>query len=148
MNHTPQPPRNEAEEREWLMQERAAEAGRIEAQPDDATPTSYDAIAHALRQPLNENLPTDFARHVANRARQRASINMYFELVLSLTLCGVLVLMLGGLVMYFGAGWLKLAQSNLPLRAIANEWIVALIACLLVFNLISKLLDVRGRAAH
>jgi hypothetical protein len=148
MNHTPQPPRNDAEEHEWLLQEKAAEAGRRGAQSDDATSTPYDVIASALRQPLDENLPTDFARHVAERAQRRASVNMYFELVLSWMLCGVLMAMLGGLVMHFGADWLKLAQSILPLRAMANKWIVALVACLLVFNLISKLLDARERTAH
>lgn len=148
MNHTPQPPRNEAEEREWLMQERAAEALRPGTQPHGATPTPYSVIVSALRQPLDENLPTDFARHVAARARQRASVNMYFELVLSWTLCGVLTLMLGGLVMHFGADWLKLAQSMLPLQTIANKWIMALVACLVIFNLISKLLDALERTTH
>jgi hypothetical protein len=148
MNHTPQPPRNEAEEREWLIQERAAEAGRLGAQPGDATSTPYDAIARALRQPPNESLPTDFAHHVAEHARRRASANMYLELVLSWTLCGVLMAMLAGLVMHFGTDWLKLAQSTLPLRAMANKWIVVLVACLLVFNLIGRLLDARERTAH
>jgi hypothetical protein len=148
MNHIPQPPRNEAEEHEWLMQEKAAEAGRPGAQPDCATSTPYGAIARALRQPLDENLPTDFAHHVAERARRRASANMYFELVLSWILCGVLMAMLAGLLMHFGADWLKLVQSILPLRALANKWIVALVACLLVFNLFSKLLDAWERTAH
>lgn len=148
MNHTPQPPRNEVEEHEWLMQEKAAEAGRLGSQPDRARSTPYDAIASALRQPLDENLPSDFARHVAERAQRRASANMYFELVLSWMLCGVLMAMLVGLLMHFGADWLKLAQSILPLRAMANKWIVALVACLLVFNLFSKLLDARKRTAH
>jgi hypothetical protein len=148
MNHTPQPPRNEAEEREWLMQERAAEAGRLGTQPDNATSTPYGAIVRALRQPLDEDLPTDFARHVAAHVQRRASATMYFELVLSWILCGVLMLMLMGVLMHFGATWLKLAQSSLPLRAMANKWIVALVACLLVFNLTSKLLDARERTAH
>jgi hypothetical protein len=148
MNHTPQPPSNEAEEHEWLMQEKAAEAERLGAQPGGATPTPYGAIVRALRQPLHENLPTDFARHVAERATQRASVTMYFELVLSWVLCGVLMAMLAGLLMHFGADWLKLAQSMLSLRAMANEWIVALVACLLVFNLTSKLLDARERTVR
>jgi hypothetical protein len=50
--------------------------------------------------------------------------------------------------MHFGTDWLKLAQSTLPLRAMANKWIVVLVACLLVFNLIGRLLDARERTAH
>jgi hypothetical protein len=148
MNQTPQPPRNEAEEREWLMQEKATEAARLGTKPGDASPAPYDTIMRALRQPLDENLPHDFAHHVAERAQRRASINMYFELVLSWILCGVLAAMLAGLLMYFRVSWLKLAESILPLHALTNEWIVALVACLLVFNLIGKLLDARQRTPH
>jgi hypothetical protein len=148
MNHTPQPPRNDAEEREWRMQERAAEAARLEAKPDDASPAPYDAIVRELRQPLDEKLPDDFARHVVGLAQRRASVNMYFELALSWMLCGTLMLMLAGVAMYFRASWLKLTESVLPLRALSNDWIVTLAACLLVFNVIGKLLDARERTGH
>jgi len=148
MNHTPQPPHDEAEEREWLMQERAAEASRLGSVPDDATPTPYGVIVRTLRQPLDENLPADFACHVAEHARRRASINMYFELVSSWILCGILMVIMTGLLIHFGTDWLKPIQSVLPLHAMANEWVAALVACLLVFNLINKLLDARMRTVH
>jgi hypothetical protein len=56
--------------------------------------------------------------------------------------------MLAGLLIRFGAAWLKLAQSLLPVHAMANEWIVALVACVFIFNLIGKLLDARERTTH
>jgi hypothetical protein len=131
MSHEPRSPQDEAAEREWALQEQAVQAERLHLDPtDNASVLRYRAIARTLRQPLDENLPADFAQHVATLASRRAAIEMRFELYVSCTLLGVLMAMLVTLVTLYGGAWLQLAQSSLPVHALMNPWLLALAACI------------------
>jgi hypothetical protein len=147
MNHEPQPPRNDAEEREWRAQERAAEAVRT-GEPsvaNDPEALRYRAMAHALHQPLDRTLPADFAQNVARYARLRTTVAMRFELIVSVSLLGVLIATMLGMLMYFGAAWLDIAQSVLPIRAMTNPWISVAAMGLLLIAAVNRLFDTRTR---
>ena len=62
MSH-PVPPFDDAHEREWQAQEHALQAERLGLDPagDNARVRRYRLLARALRQPLPETLPGDFA---------------------------------------------------------------------------------------
>jgi anti-sigma factor RsiW len=130
-------PHDERMEREWTLQERAARAERLGLDENsDQALQRYRIVMRALRQPLDENLPADFASTVAVEARRRAAGDTRLELYLSWALLGVLVGMLIGVAVRYASSWKPL----LPL-ALSQPWLLAL-AGVLVLLASSKLLSV------
>ncbi|WP_333677896.1 hypothetical protein [Dyella sp.] len=129
MNH--EPSSDDGMEREWVLQERAVRAERLGLDVRDAAKLQrYRAVARALRQPLDEDLPPDFASEVARNVRQQATDTMRLELYLSWTLLGVLAVLLLGLVVRY---------SSLLQAWLSNPWLMALIACVALPALLGKL---------
>jgi hypothetical protein len=87
MNHDIPPFDDAAREREWLAQENAMRRERLHLDPhgDDARTKRYRMLARVLRQPLDENLPPDFARQLAAQvgAARPTSRGAGFELGLT-----------------------------------------------------------------
>jgi anti-sigma factor RsiW len=122
MNREPPSPHDDRMEREWALQEQAVRAERLGLDDRyDAKLQRYRAIAHALQQPLDEDLPVDFAHEIAREARRRAAGDMRLELYLSWTLLGVLVAMLIGLVARYGS-----ALGQFTHIALSQPWLLAL----------------------
>ena len=133
-------PHDERMEREWALQEHAARAERLELdESSDQALQRYRTVMRALRQPLGENLPADFANTVATEARRRAAGDTRLELYLSWALLGVLVGMLIGVAVRYASSWKPL----LPL-ALSQPWLLAL-AGVLVLLASSKVLSLPRR---
>jgi hypothetical protein len=116
------PPLSPEQEREWTLQQRAAdiEGGLAGA---EAAPASYRLVARALREPLPADLPAGFARRVARRAERAALLDARWPqrwivvLLLALSALAVAGLMLEG------AGWLADLRAALPsLPRLVNGW--------------------------
>lgn len=121
-------PHDERMEREWALQERAARAERLRLdESSDPALQRYRIVMRALRQPLDENLPTDFASTVAMEARRRAAADTRLELYLSWALLGVLVGMLIGVAVRYASSWKPLV----PL-ALSQPWLLALAGVLVL----------------
>ena len=122
MNREPRSPHDDSMEREWALQEQAARAERLGLDPsDDQDLRRYRAVAQALRQPLDEDLPLDFASAVAREARRRTAGDMRLELYLSWTLLGVLIVMLIGITLRYGSALAQFAHI-----ASSQPWLLAL----------------------
>jgi hypothetical protein len=121
-------PHDERMEREWALQERAARAERLGLDDsNDQALQRYRTVMRALRQPLGEDLPADFASTVAMEARRRAAGDTRLELYLSWALLGVLVGMLIGVAVRYAGSWKPL----LPL-ALSQPWLLALAGVLVL----------------
>lgn len=136
MNREPPSPHDDSTEREWALQERALRAERLGLDDSaDQALRRYRVVARALRQPLDENLPADFASKVAMQARRSAAGDMRLELYLSWALLGALVGMLIGVVAWYANSWKQL----MPL-ALSQPWLLAL-AGVLVLLAMSRVLN-------
>jgi acetyl esterase/lipase len=126
-----------AHEREWLAQERAMQRERLQLDPagDDARSRRYRLLARALREPLPDALPADFAQQLATRvaatpARQAAP-GRSFESTLTLALATALAVAAGVMVAIHGGAWLPSFVTLLPApHAPATRWLLALAGCL------------------
>ena len=124
MNREPPSPHDDSMEREWALQEQAVRAERLALDTsEDEALRRYRAVAQALRRPLDEDLPLDFASAVAREARRRAAGDMRLELYLSWTLLGVLVAMLIGVTVRYGSALAQFAHITL-----SQPWLLALAA--------------------
>jgi anti-sigma factor RsiW len=126
-----------ANEREWLAQERAMRRERLQLDPagDDARSRRYRLLARALREPLPEALPADFAQRLAARVAaipaRRAAPGRSFESTLMLALATVLAVAAGAVVAIYGGAWLPSFLTLLPTpHAPATRWLLALAGCL------------------
>lgn len=129
MSH--EPPSDKAMEREWALQEQALRAERLGLDArDDVVLQRYRAVAHALRQPLDRDLPPDFASQVAKKVARQATDTMRLELYLSWALLGVLAIALLGLIVRY---------SSLLQAWLSNPWLVALAVCFALPALLGKL---------
>lgn len=128
MNH--EPPSDNAMEREWALQEQAVQAERLGLDTRDTRLQRYRAIARALRQPLDDNLPPGFASQMARQVSRRTADTMRLELYLSWTLLGTLAAVLISLMVHYSG----LLQSWL-----SNPWLVALAICFLFPALLGRL---------
>jgi hypothetical protein len=127
------------DEREWQAQERALHDARNGVPSVDPLAARYRAVADALRAPLPDLLPPDFAARVAARVR-RAPLDERLEgsLVRSLTT----LLGLSGAVTaaLYGKQWLPAILAPLPLdSASAVNWALALGACVAMTWLVEPL---------
>jgi len=124
MNREPPSPHDDSMEREWALQEQAVRAERLALDTsEDEALRRYRAVAQALRRPLDEDLPLDFASAVAREARRRAAGDMRLELYLSWTLLGVLIAMLIGVTVRYGSALAQFAHITL-----SQPWLLALAA--------------------
>lgn len=130
MNHKHENPIDmPIDEREWQAQERALQEERLHLTGDPRL-SSYRAIARALRQPLPDALPADFARRLAEQVGQ-VPLDMRFEqglvrgLALALALSGAVVAAM------YGQAWLPAMLAVLPASSSPNamHWLLAVVAC-------------------
>jgi hypothetical protein len=119
------------DEREWQLQERAMRRERLhlDAAGDDARTRRYRLLARALREPLPEGLPADFARSVAARATAApASFRVESLLMTLLTLTlGIAAI---AVVAIYGGEWLPSFSAIVPApRGQAGDWLLAFAGC-------------------
>ena len=126
-----------AHEREWLAQERAMRRERLQLDPagDDARSRRYRLLARALREPLPDALPADFAQQLAARVAtipvRRAASGSSFESTLTLALAIALVVAAAVVVVIYGSTWLPSFAALLPTpHAPATRWLLMLAGCL------------------
>ena len=124
----------EAEEREWLAQERALREERNRVAGDgDATVAAYRDVVRALRVPPPDAPPADFARTVAAACgRQHARADTRLEQQVQRVLLAVLAVAALAACAIYGDDWLRASQAALPLldRGTTLNWSAALAACL------------------
>lgn len=127
---------HDRDEREWQAQERALQQERQGLPPghDDPQAAGYRPVVRALREPVPDSLPADFAQRVAERvlrlADRRAAMDLRLERNLMRGLVAALVL--GGLfalVYYGGTLWRPLAASVSASSSLAGTWLVPTLAC-------------------
>jgi hypothetical protein len=159
MNTKNNDPRNGFDEREWQAQERAMRDARDGLPSTDPLAMHYRAVADALRSPLPDMLPDDFAAQVARRAEANARAPET-ELVKaaragtlesSLLRGAVGIFGLGGAVVVavWGPSWIAPTASFLQLdSAVAVNWALALGACIGVTWLTDTMRRHREQAAH
>ena len=126
-----------AQEREWQAQEDAMRRERLQLDPagDDARSRRYRLLARALREPLPDALPADFARRMAARvaaapARQ-VTPGGHLESALLFVLGGVMAVGAGVVTAIHGRVWLQPFAELLPaFPAPTLGWLLALGGCL------------------
>ena len=135
MNHDPSK-FTDAEEREWRAQERALHDERAGASVgDDPLIAAYRDVTRALRAPLPEALPADFARAVAARcdpARAPVRVDTRLEQQVQRMLLAALAVAACVVAALYGGQWLHATADALPLfdSGVARNWTAALVACL------------------
>jgi hypothetical protein len=140
MTHTPQLPHDSVDEREWALQEQALRAERLGLdRAADVDMQRYRTIARALKEPLDVQLPADFATKTARRAMQRNASGTSLELWMSYTLFGVLGAMMVVWVFFYSPMWLQPQQWAMPIHDLANPWLLALIVCVALTAALGKL---------
>lgn len=124
-------------EREWQAQENAMRRERLQLDPagDDARSRRYRLLARALREPLPDALPADFARQMAARVAacpaRRAASGTGFEFTLMLLLAIALAVAAVAVTAMYGDAWLPSFATILPTpHALATRWLLALAGCL------------------
>jgi hypothetical protein len=120
------------DEREWQAQERALQDVRAGAPSTDPLAARYRAVAEALRAPLPELLPPDFAARMAAQVRH-APLDARFEGTLVRTLTTLLGLSGAASAALYGRQWLPAILGPLQLdSASALNWALALGACVAI----------------
>jgi hypothetical protein len=129
------PPFDDAvREREWQAQEHAMrrERLRLDAINDDARTRRYRLLARALREPLPDALPVDFAQRMAARIAigplRQPQAGTRFEFMLITALATLLVLATGIVTAIYGSAWLSAISAVLP--AGATRWLLIFASCI------------------
>ncbi len=124
-------PARHLHEREWQAQERALRCERLHATDSgDPRVARYRLIVRALRQPLPEALPADFAAQMARLAGARAALDVGVEQRLMQALVAALALAIGVVVLLYGqAAWQAVLAVWPQSSARASQWALALAAC-------------------
>jgi hypothetical protein len=120
-------------EHEWLAQERAMRRERLHLDPagDDARSRRYRLLARALREPMPDGLPADFAQQVTARVTASPKAAPRIEVVLMIALVAALVIAAAGVTVIYGSAWLPSFSAILPApQAPASRWLLALAGCL------------------
>lgn len=114
-------------QREWLLQERAQQQERagVPMSGDDPHLAQYRLLARALRAPVMEPIPFDFAAQVARRAEVIASTSDRMERYLQQLLLGGLVLLGVGFAWTSSASWLPTLLQVMPQGTLSWGPIVA-----------------------
>ena len=132
MNHDPRFPLPDDDAREWSAQERAlAEEGAGVAPPaGDPQLRSYRLMAHLLAQPLDEQLPPDFAQRVARQVEQGVQpIDTRFERALLGLLAAALVIAGLAVLAMYGSAWLPSLDQGPAGALLSKPWLWALAVC-------------------
>jgi hypothetical protein len=138
MNHDPRfpGPQDDVDPREWSAQERALADERAGLRPESGEQPlrSYRLMAHLLAQPLDEQLPRDFARNTARRVERATAMarpadtrlerNLLALLAAALTVAGLLAVTL------YGAAWLPSLDQGMARALLSKPWLWALAACM------------------
>lgn len=124
---------------EWLAQERALHDERAGVTTtNDPLVARYRVIAHALRQPLPDALPADFAQKLAAQV-QHAPLDAGMEQVLMRALMTLLALSGAVVATLYGQSWWPAIAALLPLSSgVAINWAAALAACVGVSWLVEQ----------
>ncbi|MEJ7746941.1 MAG: hypothetical protein WKF61_09355 [Luteimonas sp.] len=120
------------QELEWQAQERALreERERSGVPPTDSRIAEYRLIARALRQPLPDLLPADFARDLAARVGH-VPLDTRLERWLMRLLVGAMVMSGLATALIYGAGWWQAVVDSVPqTSATTVNWIFAIAACM------------------
>jgi hypothetical protein len=127
-------PTDRFDEREWRLQERALREERLHAgDGGDADVAAYRRIVRALREPLPDALPSDFAASVAAQAARLPARN---DGALERWLVRMLVVAFVASALYFvasdGGAWLRASLSLLPAAdaGALRSWGLALGGCI------------------
>ena len=146
---------NQYNEQEWLAQERARIAARKgDASPLDPLAARYRRVAEALREPLPDALPADFAASLARQVAHPAPVadevdEPGFERSLTRLLIGVLACAGAVIAAMYGAKWLPPIAQLLQLdSAGAVHWAIALVACVGASWLVEQIRRHHGEATH
>lgn len=126
-----------AREREWLAQEQAIRRERLHLDPaqDDPRTRRYRLLARALREPPQDTLPADFARHIAAQVNARPIrqplAGTHLELVLTFMLGIIFLLAAGAVTVIYGSAWLPSINTALPVpEPSAIRWLLAFAGCI------------------
>lgn len=143
-------PTDHFDEREWRLQERALREERLaSADSGDAEVEAYRHVVRALREPMRETLPPDFAVGVAARAaRLPARGDGALERWLMRALVAAFVASALYVVASDGGQWLRASRSLLPATEAMDmrNWGLALGACLFATWAFGRLRDGHGHA--
>lgn len=109
-------PNDRFDEREWRVQERALREERLHAdEAGDPELAAYRRVARALRAPMPDALPADFAAsvaaHVANRSVQTQG---GLERALLHALSAVFAASALYVIAQYGGGWLRASVDWMP----------------------------------
>lgn len=119
------------DEREWLAQERAMQAergGAPDAASDDPLVARYRRMSHALRQPLADGPPADFAASLACQvAAREKEVDGRLERTFLQTLTALLGLSGGVTCVLYGREWVNAITRAMPEGAM--QWTVLVVAC-------------------
>jgi hypothetical protein len=154
MTIDPRSPDRDAIEREWQAQERARTAERqgLDTAATDRHARRYRAIAHALGQPLAEQLPADFARRTASLidpgVAREAPPETRFERNLTRGLVAAFGLAAGVVIALDGRDWLSAIPLGWLAGTLANPWLLTLAACLGASGLLGLWHPARRAAGH
>lgn len=125
-------PDDSIDEREWLAQERAARAERlgISSEPDgDPLVARYRDVSRALRQPLADGPPPDFASDLARQvAIEGDATGDRFERMALQVMIALLGLSLGVTCVLLGRDWLQAIVYGAPEGTLQWTALVALCA--------------------
>ena len=126
------------DEREWQAQERAMQDARAGLDSNDPMAARYRKVADALRTPLPDALPMDFAAQVAKLAESNARAPLLVQQAQNgvmesrMLRASLWALGLGSaiVVAMYGREWLAPTLDLLHLEsAVAMNWALALGAC-------------------
>lgn len=116
---------------EWQAQERALRAERLGlADEHDPRASDYRRVARALRKPLPDPLPADFAESVVRLVGSGRSAREGLERLAGTGLLTVLVTTAIVLGVWHGADWWQALATWLPPRLLHGPWTLSLAACL------------------
>ena len=119
------------DDQEWQAQERALQEERLgSGASDDPLVAQYRLVARALRQPMPDGLPGDFARQMAARLAHAPPLDTRFEQGLMRALA--VLLALSGVVAsaLYGSIWWQAMVAYLPsFSGVALHWTLALATC-------------------
>ena len=146
---------NDYNEQEWLAQERARIAARGgDGSQLDPLAARYRRVSEALRTPLPDALPADFAARLARQVERPATVadeadEPRFERSLTRLLIGVLALAGAVIAAMYGAKWLPPIAQLLQLdSAGAVHWAIALVACVGASWLVEQIRRHHGGTTH
>lgn len=129
-------------QREWAAQERARQEEHLalDASASDPLVRRYRLAAHALRQPLPDALPPDFATQVAGsllHARQDAN-ETRLEQIMLIGLCGLLGIVALVILTSYAGAWLPAMRAALPAADPSHRWLLIFAGCAGVSYLLGR----------